>query len=165
MRVSKSMILPRVCASLTATITGLMKRSSIGIQYTMESAGLCSKVCPDGAKNFGVGCTRQTFSRCSKVGWREYPSALGTCYEDCNITAGIAEVKTVNGVEMVVKKPGFENDNWTMTTAGLCAKECPPGTTGEAAASCMRQSFSRGIGVPGWTVRLKDRKAPYGTKS
>jgi hypothetical protein len=67
----------------------------------------------------------------------EYGSALGSCYEDCNITAhengyDFLQPK-VNGKyprdsnDRLLRKPGKDWVNWTMKSAGLCSLECPSG--------------------------------------
>lgn len=92
---------------------------------------------------------------------KEYSTSLGLCYPDCNLTAGVAEMK--NG--QVVKKPGQESINYTMQSAGLCSQECPKGVLMDFGVGCTRQQFNRGVGSPGWSMRFKNRKVPYGTKS
>lgn len=73
----------------------------------------------------------------------EYSWVLGTCYEDCNITAGIASC--VNG--QVVKNTGKGNFNYSMQITGLCNLDCPSGYT-DIGTSCAVKPETRGAGTP-----------------
>ena len=76
----------------------------------------------------------------------EYSWVLGTCYEDCNITAGIASC--VNG--QVVKNTGKEVFNYSMQSTGLCNLDCPWGYAdgGVPGTFCYVPPESRGAGTP-----------------
>ncbi len=74
---------------------------------------------------------------------KEYDVSLGTCYQDCNITAGIADC--TGG--QVVKKAGKENLNYSMQFIGLCNLDCPPGTT-DMGTYCALPPEDRGVGTP-----------------
>jgi len=74
---------------------------------------------------------------------KEYGWVLGTCYEDCNITAGIASC--VNG--QVVKNTGKERLNYSMQSTGLCNLDCPSGTT-DLGTFCALPPVTRGAGTP-----------------
>jgi hypothetical protein len=73
----------------------------------------------------------------------EYSWVLGTCYEDCNITAGIASC--VNG--QVVKNTGKGSFNYSMQITGLCNLDCPSGYT-DIGTSCAVKPETRGAGTP-----------------
>ena len=81
----------------------------------------------------------------------EYGFVLGTCYEDCNITAGIAECKNVGTVlnpklEMV-RKPEYDSRlNYTMVSTGMCGLSCPSGTT-DMGTYCALPPVNRGAGT------------------
>jgi len=85
---------------------------------------------------------------------KEYSWVLGTCYEDCNITAGIATC--VNGV--VVKTPEKENLNYSMQSTGLCNLDCPSGTT-DMGTYCALRPEDRGAGTP---LQCSGRWQQYG---
>ena len=72
---------------------------------------------------------------------KEYAALYGTCYEDCNITAGIASC--VNN--QVVKNTGKENLNYSMKSAGLCNLDCPSGYT-DMVTYCVVNPEDRGAG-------------------
>jgi hypothetical protein len=72
---------------------------------------------------------------------KEYPALYGTCYDDCNITAGIATC--VNG--QVVKNTGKESLNYSMPSAGLCNLDCPSGYT-DMGTYCAVAPENRGVG-------------------
>ena len=73
---------------------------------------------------------------------REYAALLGTCYDDCNITAGIATC--VNG--QVVKNTGKQSFNYSMKGAGLCSLDCPSGYT-DMGTYCAVAPENRGAGT------------------
>jgi hypothetical protein len=132
-----------------------------------DNLEFCSTACPGGDyKNIGIGgCQRPRWhagstSMICPADKVQYGTSLGLCYQDCNITAGVADMK--NG--QVVKKPGMESINYTMQSAGLCSQECPKGVLMDFGVGCTRQQFNRGVGSPGWSMRFKNRKVPYGTK-
>lgn len=77
----------------------------------------------------------------------EYGSALGSCYDDCNITAhegGYPFLQAkVNGKYprdangRLLRQAGKDWVNWTMQSAGLCALSCPSGySDGGTFCSC-----------------------------
>lgn len=72
----------------------------------------------------------------------EYTSSAGLCYEDCNITAGIATC--IN--KQVVKTAGKENLNYSMKFAGQCSLDCPSGTT-DMGTYCALPPEDRGAGT------------------
>ena len=72
---------------------------------------------------------------------KEYSWVLGTCYDDCNITAGIASC--VNG--QVVKNAGKTSLNYSMQSTGLCNLDCPSGTT-DMGTYCTIAPENRGVG-------------------
>jgi len=131
-----------------------------------DNLEFCSTACPSDFTNIGIGgCQRPRWhadstSMVCPPNKREYSTSLGLCYDDCNVVAGIAEIKDGK----VVKKSGQENNNYTMQSAGLCSQECPSGVLFDFGVGCTRQQFNRGTGVPGWSLRFKERKVPYGTK-
>jgi len=131
-----------------------------------DNLEFCSTACPSDFTNIGIGgCQRPRWhadstSMVCPSNKRQYSTSLGLCYDDCNVVAGIAEIKDGK----VVKKPGQENNNYTMQSAGLCSQECPSGVLMDFGVGCTRQQFNRGTGVPGWSLRFKERKVPYGTK-
>lgn len=83
----------------------------------------------------------------------EYPSALGSCYEDCNVTAhknGFPFLQTDSSGNILYnsdgsqkRNPGYEGYNWTMTSAGICSLECPGGGYTQSAAMCSCPYNSR----------------------
>ena len=143
------------------------KQKGINLEFERRNDNLefCSTKCPHDFKNIGIGgCERRrenvSYKRLQCASDKvEYGSSLGLCYNDCNVTAGTADI--ING--KVVKKPGQESNNYTMQSAGLCAQECPPGST-DFGVGCTRQAFDRGVGIPGWSMRAKKRRIPYSTK-
>jgi hypothetical protein len=70
---------------------------------------------------------------------KEYAALLGSCYDDCNISAGIATC--VNG--QVVKNTGKERFNYSMKAAGSCTLDCPSGYT-DMGTYCVVASENRG---------------------
>ena len=85
---------------------------------------------------------------------KEYSWVLGTCYEDCNITAGIASC--VDG--QVVKNTGKDRLNYSMRSTGLCNLDCPSGTT-DFGTHCALPPVTRGAGTP---VECSGRWQQYG---
>jgi len=85
---------------------------------------------------------------------KEYAWVLGTCYEDCNITAKIASC--VNG--QIVKNAGKERLNYTMQGTGLCYLDCPPNTT-NMSTHCALPPVTRGGGTP---LECSSRWQQYG---
>ena len=78
---------------------------------------------------------------------KEYAALYGTCYDDCNITAGIAKCLSVNGVNTVVKNTGKESFNYSMKFAGQCSLDCPSGYT-DMGIFCAIKPETRGAGTP-----------------
>lgn len=68
--------------------------------------------------------------------------SLGSCHEDCNITAGIA--RCVNN--KVVKNVGKERFNFSIQSVGFCNLDCPSGTTDQG-TYCRLNPVARGAGT------------------
>ena len=115
---------------------------SIKLSYVPDSYANTDRyvptVIPKGSNYRGPGSSPNC-PPCQK----EYGALLGTCYEDCNITAGIASC--VNG--QVVKNAGKESLNYSMPSAGLCNLECPSGYT-DMGTYCAIKPEDRGAGTP-----------------
>jgi len=84
---------------------------------------------------------KSTTPRCPDC-QKEYSWVLGSCYEDCNITAGIASC--VNG--QVVKNTGKESLNYSMQSTGICNLDCPSGYT-DLGTYCSVAPENRGAGT------------------
>lgn len=84
------------------------------------------------------GATQPRCPDCQK----EYVWVLGTCYEDCNITAGIASC--ING--QVIKNTGKESLNYSMQISGVCNLDCPSGYT-DMGTYCAVPAENRGVGT------------------
>jgi hypothetical protein len=93
---------------------------------------------------------------------KEYGWVLGTCYEDCNITAGISTCETdANGKKYVKRKPGFSDKlNYSMQSTGLCNLDCPSGTT-DMGTYCALPPVTRGAGTP---LECSGRWQQYGAQ-
>lgn len=87
---------------------------------------------------------------------KEYNLVIGTCYDDCNITAGIASC--ING--QVVKNAGKENLNYSMQGAGTCNLDCPSGYQ-DMGTHCAVRPENRGAGTP---LECSGRWQQYGAQ-
>lgn len=114
---------------------------SIKLSYVPESYTNNDKRYPTVVikpQNYRGPGTKPSCPPCQK----EYSWVLGTCYEDCNITAGIASC--VNG--QVVKNTGKGNLNYSMQITGLCNLDCPSGYTDMGLTYCAVKPEDRGAG-------------------
>jgi hypothetical protein len=112
---------------------------SIKLSYVPSSYANTDKYIP-AAKVKGSSIRGSATPRCPDC-QKEYSWVLGSCYEDCNITAGIASC--VNG--QVVKNTGKENLNYSMQSTGLCNLDCPSGYT-DMGTYCTVKPETRGAG-------------------
>jgi hypothetical protein len=113
---------------------------SIGLSYVPSSYANTDRYNPS-VKAKGSSIRGSTTPRCPDC-QKEYSWVLGTCYDDCNITAGIASC--VNG--QVVKNAGKENLNYSMQSTGLCNLDCPSGYT-DLGTYCAVKPENRGAGT------------------
>ena len=103
---------------------------------------VCSPDCPTGTTDTGATCTKNTHGRgagsplqCAAGQTQDSP---GLCYDAC--PTGLHK-----------------------STLGMCTSGCPDGAT-NIGVSCMRESYSRGVGVLPWSMRAKKRLVPYSTR-
>ena len=103
---------------------------------------ICSPDCPPGTRDTGATCDKNSHGRGAgsplQCGPGQTQDSPGLCYTDC--PAGTHK-----------------------SVLGMCDSGCPDGSK-DIGLSCMRESYSRGVGVIPWSMHAKKRKAPYGHK-
>ena len=114
---------------------------TIGLSYVPSSYANTDRYDPS-VNPKASSVRKSTTPRCPDC-QKEYSWVLGSCYEDCNITAGIASC--VNG--QVVKNTGKESLNYSMQSTGICNLDCPSGYT-DLGTYCSVAPENRGAGTP-----------------
>jgi len=116
--------------------------SYVPVSYQNSGNKYYPKVTPKGTTPRRIG----DYPECPPC-QKEYSLSVGICYEDCNITAGIAKCLSVNGVNKMVKDTGKESFNYSMQFIGTCNLDCPSGYT-DIGTSCAIKPETRGAGTP-----------------
>ena len=109
-----------------------------------NTAGFCVPRCKDGYDNVLGICVPNTYTDANNAGvsmvcakGKQQSGAF--CYDQCA-------------------------SGYTMKTSGICAQDCPSGST-DYGVGCTREAYNRGTGHLPFTVYMKQRLIPYGKSS
>jgi hypothetical protein len=109
-----------------------------------ENASICYPKCRPGFHGVGPMCHPDFYTDATDLGVPmtckpgETEDSVGLCYDQC--------------------KPGYSKQS-----LGLCSQNCPAGSK-DFGVGCTREAYNRGVGDLPFSMYMKKRLVPYGTK-